>query len=375
MRQLTIVLMFTATFLGSTFLHAAELRIVGSQGIEVFLQNGVSCGQKMNIIVRSSDKRVFSGDRAELARVMGGARAVLNSECPQISKLNITGKVDEKVVFIGFMSQEDNWNLVYINTSIASEQDSLEAAINQAQKSKKAELQLGKENLRRVKVIREWIYDHAIVLSDGRHVFLSEDGRKLFDHDDNEIRDRASIEEARRIAGITEPVATPIGNTNTDALLKMADQYSYGKGVQRNYVEAARLYMAAAEAGNAEAQYKLAVSFDKGLGVAPDSQQAIYWFRQAANQGHTGSMSNIGNMYEEGRGFQQSYSEAIKWYSMAAERGNAIAHYNLGVFYEDGKGVPKNINLAIEHFRMAANLGGVPKAQRMLNRILHGRNR
>ena len=55
---------------------------------------------------------------------------------------------------------------------------------------------------------------------------------------------------------------------------------------QEDYAEARRLLTPVAEAGDAEAQYQLGVMFESGRGVARDYRQAAEWYRRAAEQGH-----------------------------------------------------------------------------------------
>jgi TPR repeat protein len=66
--------------------------------------------------------------------------------------------------------------------------------------------------------------------------------------------------------------------------------YYVGRGgVAKDYAEAARLYLLAAEQGYAHAQFKLGNVFEKGHGVAKDTAEAIRWYRLAAAQGHAAS--------------------------------------------------------------------------------------
>lgn len=112
--------------------------------------------------------------------------------------------------------------------------------------------------------------------------------------------------------------------------------YADGRGVARNYAEAARWFRKSAEAGIANAQFNLAVLTERGLGVTRDAAEAARLYRQAAEQGHAGAQYNLGIVLAEGRGVPQDYAEAGVWFRRAANQGFAKAAYNLGVVYERG---------------------------------------
>jgi TPR repeat protein len=58
--------------------------------------------------------------------------------------------------------------------------------------------------------------------------------------------------------------------------------YQEGRGVPRDYVEAARWFHAAAEQGQPTAQFFLALLYDKGFGVRRDFVNAEIWLDLAA---------------------------------------------------------------------------------------------
>ena len=59
--------------------------------------------------------------------------------------------------------------------------------------------------------------------------------------------------------------------------------YEYGRGVSRNYVEAARWYRMAADRGQVEAQFLRGRMYERGYGVPLDTVLAYVWFTLAAN--------------------------------------------------------------------------------------------
>ncbi len=112
--------------------------------------------------------------------------------------------------------------------------------------------------------------------------------------------------------------------------------YADGRGVARDYAEAARWFRRSASAGVANAQFNLAVLTERGLGVTRDAAEAARLYRLAAEQGHAGAQYNLGIVLAEGRGVAQDYAEAGTWFRRAADQGFAKAAYNLGVVHERG---------------------------------------
>jgi uncharacterized protein len=121
----------------------------------------------------------------------------------------------------------------------------------------------------------------------------------------------------------------------------VGDVYYYGHGVQRDYVEAARLYRRAAVKGNAMAQ------------------------------------NALGEIYFYGRGTPQDYAEAVKWWSLAAGNNVAVAQLNLSVMYANGDGVPQDqvkahmyANLAAAHLPPGEDRETAIKNREILSKLM-----
>ncbi len=80
--------------------------------------------------------------------------------------------------------------------------------------------------------------------------------------------------------------------------------------------------ISSAENGDAKSQYHLAVLYQDGKGVPKDYVQAAYWYRKAAEQGHVKAQLYLGLLYSKGYGVPKNNDEAIKWLNMSAEQGN-----------------------------------------------------
>ena len=112
---------------------------------------------------------------------------------------------------------------------------------------------------------------------------------------------------------------------------ELALMYHHGKGLPKNYQEAARWYRLAAEQDFSKAQANLGVLYGEGQGVPQDYTLAAEWFRKAAERGNALAQHNLGLLYGRGQGVKQDYTEAYIWESLAATSGNKDAIRNRDV--------------------------------------------
>jgi TPR repeat protein len=84
-----------------------------------------------------------------------------------------------------------------------------------------------------------------------------------------------------------------------------------------------------AAAGDAEAQYDLGAYYYDGRGVSRDFEEAYRWFLAAAEHGHPKAQANAGLMNYLGRGVPRDEAEACKWLALAAEAGDEGARVSL----------------------------------------------
>lgn len=126
--------------------------------------------------------------------------------------------------------------------------------------------------------------------------------------------------------------------------------------------EAARAAVAehrrAAEAGSAEARAAFAEALRDGLGVERNHVEAVRLFRLAADQGSTRGMRGLGIMYMSGRGVALDGGTAASWFSRAAQRGDVRAELALGHLHEFGRGVPRDLLRAADVYKALAERGG-----------------
>ncbi|NDB69935.1 MAG: hypothetical protein EB015_18430, partial [Methylocystaceae bacterium] len=138
--------------------------------------------------------------------------------------------------------------------------------------------------------------------------------------------------------------------------------YVYGLGVKADAVEALKWFRLGANQGEPFAQANLGDSYLYGRGIDKDFTLAFKWYRLAAKQGNTTAYNRIGFMYQRGWGEELDLNEAVKWYRLAAEQGDELGQVNLGYAYDSGQGVSNDAGEAVKWFLLAANRGN-PFAQ------------
>ena len=67
--------------------------------------------------------------------------------------------------------------------------------------------------------------------------------------------------------------------------------------------------------------YNLEVSYANGLGVDKNFEEAIKWFLAAANQGMAEAQYNMGNAYSKGEGVEVNKATAKAWLQKACANG------------------------------------------------------
>ena len=146
--------------------------------------------------------------------------------------------------------------------------------------------------------------------------------------------------------------------------------YGNGTGVDKDYEQARKWTLKAAEQGHDRAQCNLGIIYKRGMGVDKDDAEAVKWFRKAAEQGYDRAQYLLGRIYERGKGIDKDDAEAIKWYRNAAQQGYDRAQYLLGQMYRVGEGVDKDDAEAVKWFRKAAEQG-LDRAQYRLG-VMYG---
>jgi uncharacterized protein len=106
----------------------------------------------------------------------------------------------------------------------------------------------------------------------------------------------------------------PTRTTALDCRIRGGEYVSYHRA---DYRSALNVWLARAEAGDAEAQHYVGEIHEKGLGREPDLVEAARWYRRAAEQGYTRAMVNLAYFHEQGLGVEQDMAAALNWYRRA----------------------------------------------------------
>ena len=157
------------------------------------------------------------------------------------------------------------------------------------------------------------------------------------------------------------------------AIVGVAALLANGRGVERDEVEAVRLYRLAAERGHAEAETGLGQLLEDGRGAPADLAAAAHWYRLAAVQGNSVARYNLGVLLETGRGVARNEAEAAEWYRLAAAQGHAEAQVTLGLMLESGRGVAADLGEAVRLYRLAADQGNALGQAYLAVMLEHGR--
>ncbi len=121
--------------------------------------------------------------------------------------------------------------------------------------------------------------------------------------------------QVRRLGSRTYLTARrPIQATAGDCRTRGGEYVEYDRA---DYKTALRVWMPAAESGDAEAQAHVGEIFERGLGGEPNYPAALTWYRKSAAQGNTRAQFNLGTMHEQGQGVPKSQLEALNWYRQA----------------------------------------------------------
>lgn len=133
----------------------------------------------------------------------------------------------------------------------------------------------------------------------------------------------------------------------------IGDYYFRGIGRSRSFTDALHWYRAAADKGVPLGISQVGWIYLNGFGVAPDLAEARRWYKKGAMLDSPASEYQLGWMY--GHIAPLDYAEAMKWYRKAAGHGHATAQNNIGFLYENGLGVQVDYRAAAKWYSVAAS--------------------
>lgn len=160
--------------------------------------------------------------------------------------------------------------------------------------------------------------------------------------------------------------------SNVRAIANLGMCYQLGRGVERDSVDAMRLYEKSIKEGNsallsqrAENASKSAFDamlagdcYEKGVGVKKDYAKAAGFYSQAAAKGSIDGMRQTGICYLNSK----DNAKALQYFEKGASRGDLSSEYWVGKILLGGMNVPADKQQAIVYLLKAAE-GGMPAAQ------------
>jgi len=106
----------------------------------------------------------------------------------------------------------------------------------------------------------------------------------------------------------------PVHATVSECRIRGGEYVAYDRADLKSSL---RVWMAAAEAGDAEAQTNVGEIYERGLGTEPNYEAAALWYRRAADQGNSSALFHLGTLYEQGLGVEQDRLKALNLYRQA----------------------------------------------------------
>jgi len=111
------------------------------------------------------------------------------------------------------------------------------------------------------------------------------------------------------------------GNNESEELANKAIQLM----LSDEWKEAASYFEKAAELGHMGAQYALGEQYSDGRGVNRNGGKAVYWYKRAAEQGHGDAQYNLGYIYQHGDIVGCNKTKAKYWFKRAIKQRNEAA--------------------------------------------------
>lgn len=106
----------------------------------------------------------------------------------------------------------------------------------------------------------------------------------------------------------------PTRTTTSDCRIRGGEYVAFDRADLKS---ALRIWMTAAEAGEAEAQNNVGEIYERGLGTEPNFEAALIWYQKAADQGFAPALFNLGTLYEQGKGVPADKLKALNLYRQA----------------------------------------------------------
>lgn len=131
--------------------------------------------------------------------------------------------------------------------------------------------------------------------------------------------------QVRRLGGQASFLSArrPVRTTQADCAIRGGEYVAFDRA---DYRTAMKVWLGAAESGDAEAQNYVGEILMKGLGTAPDPSTAAGWFEKASAQGHRRAKANLALLLEQGQGVTADPLRALNLYRESAGAGDELLY-------------------------------------------------
>jgi tetratricopeptide (TPR) repeat protein len=163
-----------------------------------------------------------------------------------------------------------------------------------------------------------------------------------------------------------------INKDHTDAMVKLASRYYFGKGIPENLTLAIELFEKAAEKDDREAMNKLGHCYSEGKGIDKNPELAFKFWKNAADKGQLEAIHRLGYCYSRGKGVDINPELAASSWEKGAKKGDSKCMHSLANCYSQGKGVDKNPQLAFKWHLKAAEQKHIYSMQCLIHYYRHG---
>jgi hypothetical protein len=148
-----------------------------------------------------------------------------------------------------------------------------------------------------------------------------------------------------------------INRESPEAAYYLGLMYYYGLYVEIDENLAFANFKLAWEGLHEEGIYMLGKMYEEGRGVDKSYEQAFKLYQAASHSEN--ALLRIANFYETGKFVPKSVTNAIKIYNDLQKKNNAFAMYKIGSFYYSGEGLKKDLNNAYKWLNKALLAGSV----------------
>lgn len=156
-----------------------------------------------------------------------------------------------------------------------------------------------------------------------------------------------------------------------EAQYQLGERYFKGDGICKDYEEARKWYLRAAENGYAKAQQVLGHCYWNSTLGKRNPDEALRWYHAAAAQGDVQAQMDLAKICMS-RNDQQGYDEAFYWLHEAVENAeDGEPYFLLGQFYENSPGEYKSYEKAAYWYRKGDDDFGNLKCLFQLGKLYH----